>query len=550
MHSLRHSPARTTALLLTLLVPVGGPEPLAQEPTPPAAEPEAPEPGIRLTLREALAMALDQNLTIAVQRYEPRIVENEEVFEHGFFDPTLDLFAFYEDSVTPSADALQGALVRADDSRFARITYTDPTSIGGQFAVEVNGNRFATNSTFFGLNPVYNANAIFSYRQSFLRNFGYDVNTTGIRIARRNAQISDSRFRQTVIDTIQQVESAYWNLRFARDELAVREHSLRLSEETLAQNKIRVDVGTMAPIDVTTAEAEVASRRQAVLLAQNAVQNTQDTLTLLINAPRTSDLWFQPIFPSDEPPFDENQTFDVRAEVEEANQSRPDLEQTRIEIENDADRVTRARDLMRWDLVGSARYERTGLAGDRGAVLLDPNDPLSLLPPLDEDLTDAFNEVVDENFDTWQLSVNLIIPLGNKQAEANYMSARLRQDQRQQVLEAQLREAAVLVRNRVRTVENTVERVKAARVNVRLQQERLRAENKRYENGMTTTFNLFQFQDDLTQSESQVSLALVDYNKALIDLEAAKGTLPESRGVHVATIRDKALDGNGATGTP
>ena len=102
----------------------------------------------------------------------------------------------------------------------------------------------------------------------------------------------------------------------------------------------------------------------------------------------------------------------------------------------------------------------------------------------------------------------------------------------------------------MRAVENTVERVKAARVNVRLQQERLRAENKRYENGMTTTFNLFQFQDDLTQSESQVSLALVDYNKALIDLEAAKGTLPESRGVHVATIRDKALNGNGATGTP
>ena len=540
MQSLWHSPARTTALLLTLLVPAGGSTPLAQEPTPPAAAPEAPEEGIRLTLREALAMALDQNLTIAVQRYEPHIVENEEVFEHGVFDPSLGVFGLYEDSVTPSADALQGALVRADDSRFARISYSDPTAIGGNIFVEVNGNRFATNSTFFGLNPVYNANLILAYNQSFLRNFGYDVNTTGIRIARRNAQISDSRFRQTVIDTISAVEQAYWNLAFARNELGVREHSLRLSEETLAQNKIRVDVGTMAPIDVTTAEAEVASRRQLVLLAENAVQNTQDTFTLLINAPRTSQLWFQPIIPSDEPPFDENLTFDVKAAVEEADRSRPDLEQTRIEIENDADRVARARDLTQWDLVGSARYERTGLAGRSEAFLLDPNDPLSLVPARDEDLTDAFSEIVDENFDTWQLSINLIIPLGNRQAEANYATTRLRQDQRQQVLEAQLREAAVLVRNRVRAVENTVERVKAARVNVRLQQERLRAENKRYENGMTTTFNLFQFQDDLTQSESQVSLALVDYNKALIELEAAKGTLPEARGVHVADIRDKA----------
>ena len=104
------------------------------------------------------------------------------------------------------------------------------------------------------------------------------------------------------------------------------------------------------------------------------------------------------------------------------------------------------------------------------------------------------------------------------------------------MIDAQELDTVIEVRNTARAVHNTVERVLAARVNVRLQRERLAAENKRYDNGMTTTFDLFQFQDDLTRAESQVSLALVDYNKALADLEAAKGTLARSRGVLVQDL--------------
>jgi len=134
------------------------------------------------------------------------------------------------------------------------------------------------------------------------------------------------------------------------------------------------------------------------------------------------------------------------------------------------------------------------------------------------------------------VSLNLAIPLGNKQAKARFLNARLRQEQRREFLDAQELDTVISVRNSARAVHNTVERVQAARVNVRLQRERLSAENKRYENGMTTTFNLFQFQDDLTQAESMVSLALVDYNKALSDLETAKGTLARSRGVIVQDL--------------
>jgi outer membrane protein TolC len=155
---------------------------------------------------------------------------------------------------------------------------------------------------------------------------------------------------------------------------------------------------------------------------------------------------------------------------------------------------------------------------------------------LNESWIDSAQQLYGEVFDSWLVSLNLSIPLGNKQAKANYLNARLRQEQRREILDSQELDVVIEVRNTARAVHNTVERVLAARVNVRLQRERLAAENKRYENGMTTTFDLLQFQDDLTRAESQVSLALVDYNKALADLEAAKGTLARSRGVLVQDL--------------
>jgi outer membrane protein len=532
--------ARPMCLLLSLLVaaqmiPSVGLAAQGGAPAPEAAAPAPAEPeGMPLTLREALAIALDHNLLVAVQRFEPRVNENVVQLAQSVFDPFLLGVVSWEDATTPSqADALQGAAVRNDNTRFARVTFTDPTSIGGRVQVELNSSRFATNSSFFALNPVFNSSLSVSYTQSLRRNFGYDVNTTGIRIAKRDVKVSESRFRQSLIDTVQNVEKAYWDLIFAREDLRVKQHSLELSNETLGQNKIRVDVGTMAPIDVTTAEAEVANRTQNVLLAENAVQNTQDRLVLFLNPPKDSPLWTLPVRPTDEPTVDENVHVDLQAAIDTAFANRPDIEQTRYQIESDQDRVAQARNALRWDLVGDIRYLRAGQSF-RGSVFLDPNSPPV---KFDEHLTDSMKEIVDENFDTWQLSLSLLIPFGNRQAEANYLNTVLRQQQRRQIIDSQALDATIAVRNSARAVENAAARVKAARVNVRLQKERLAAENKRYENGMTTTFNLLQFQDDLTQAESQVIAALVDYNKSLVDLSAAKGTLAEERGVRVADIQ-------------
>ncbi|MFQ5766549.1 MAG: TolC family protein, partial [Acidobacteriota bacterium] len=439
----------------------------------------------------------------------------------------------------PSSNTLQGAAVLKSDNRNASVVYTDPFALGGTLQVSVSSNRQQTNSRFNLLNPRYDSRFTVNYTQSLLRNFGYDVNRAGIRIARRNTQISESQFRQTVLDVLAQVEKAYWDLKFAAEDLKVKEHSLQLSHQTLEENRIRVDVGTMAPIDVTTAEAEVASRQEAVLLARNAMDNARDQLLLNLNQPRSSALWVLPVRPVDEPDFDADLKIDLEQAIADAMEHRPDLEQVRLAMENDRDEVTRAKSQMRWDLTGTAQYGRTGLSGDAASVTVpDPVNPglFITIPAQDESVFDSLKEFYSQEFDNWLASIQLVIPLGNKQAKANYISTRVQQEQRGKTLENATLAAIIQVRTAARSVANTIERVKAARVSVRLQREKLEAENKRYENGMTTTFTLFQIQDDLVQAERQVILAQVDYSKALADLEAAKGTLAEARGVHLADL--------------
>jgi outer membrane protein len=499
--------------------------------------------GVPLTLREATALALDNNLNVAVRRYEPAVADAGVLGERGAFDPTLSFFGRQAEFTSLSVDPFtQSQPSVVNRNRGGSATYSDPTAIGGLITARFSGNANRFGDPRFAVSPAYDSALFLAYDQSLLRGFGLKVNKAGIRIAQRNQSISQSQFRQAVIDTLQSVEKAYWDLKFALQDLAVKRFSLTLSEETLGQNQIRVEVGTMAPIDVTSAEAEVASRSQDVLLAENALQNARDLLLLVLNQPNSSPLWVLPVNPVDEPPFDPELTIDLEGAIREAYANRPDLEQTEYLLQNDEDIVLRARDAMRQDLTARASYQRSGLTGKNTFNLGDPNDPTDDIPArslLNESWIDSAKQVYQDVFDSWEVSLNWAIPLGNKKAKADFLTARLRQEQRKQLLDSQELDAVIAVRNSARNVLNTVERVKASRVNVRLQRERLAAENKRYDNGMTTTFELFQFQDDLTRAESQVNLAMVDYNKAIADLEASKGTIAQSRGVYWEDILEE-----------
>ena len=350
-----------------------------------------------------------------------------------------------------------------------------------------------------------------SITQPLLRNFGPKASKTFIVEARNTLGISQSQFRSTVIDTLSAAEKAYWDLNFTLINLKTSQAALQLAQDFLDQNRIKVRVGTLAPIEITQAEAQVADREEAVIIAESQVKTAEDGLRRVMNVPKDSPVWSQPLLPSDPLPLVE-QSPDMESAVSTALQHRPDLEQARLDLKSKEADLAFRRNQRRWGLNLNGSYGKVGIDVDNYGNSID-------------DLRRGANK-------DWQVTMALGIPIGNRQAIASFTDSEYALTQAGKGLETLELAARVQVRDAVRAVQTTLKRVKAAQVNVRLQKEKLSAEQKKFENGMSTSFQVLQFQNDLFTAQVRENLAMVDYNKAQVELERVQGTLLEAR--HVA----------------
>lgn len=503
-----------TGCLAVTLAGGGIPATWAQQAPPaagPAAAAEQEAPAVSLSLEEVLKGALEKNLDIAVGRYDPKIAGTQITTQKALFDPSIEGSARVGEDDSPQTDPLTGAFVGSSKDKTFSATYTDPFQIGSRLDFTVFTNRhFVGSVTYF-------SEAIASYTQPFLRNFGLRANRTPIVVAQNSERSSKARFRQTVMDTLAAAERAYWDLNLAIMDLKTNEASLKLAQDFLGQTQVKVRVGTLPPIEITQAQAGVADREEAVIIAGNAIKTAEDNLRRLINVPSDSPQWNQPIRPSDTPQVLER-LIDMDEAVKTALEKRPDLEQARLDLasKNSDLHYRRNQKLYRLDLVG--RYGAIGLAGDFALT----------------DFSDSLDEVKRRDRTTWSAELQLGIPLGNRAAESAYTAAAFEEGRSKLAFQNLEQQARVEVRSAVREIETNLKRVKAAQVNTKLQREKLNAEQKKYENGMSTTFQILQFQTDLTTAESRENQAVVDYNKSLVDLDRILGILTDTRNVSIA----------------
>lgn len=528
------------ALTAVLCVVMSGLPAFAQAPeTPPRPLPLPPgmSPST-LTLADAIQLSLRSNLDVQLARFTPRIREQDVFLQEAFFDPNLGFSAEKQDNSTPTQNVfdidpndIQTPLeVIAVDETLHRYSagFSDRMRFGGSYSADLFMTRRTSTSANQLLPTTYFSALVLAYNQSLLRGWGSEINATPIRIAQTNLEISRSEFLDSVLAVLQRTEDAYWELVFSRQDLEVNLESLRLAQELLKLNRIKVQVGTLPPIEITTAEAEVANREQGVIVAENTVRDAEDTLRLVLNLPKTDDLWSQPIAPSEKPEFMER-TVNLQSELEEALRERPDLKQARLAIENAESQLKFDRSQLRWDLVGYAQYTVSGLAGDveqPQVLIADPNNPV-IIPPQDQDFADALEFIPDRDFPSWTVGATVSIPIGNNAARARYSSALLSRDQAVANYENLKLIAEVDVRTAARAIDTNRKRIEAAEKNVELQKKKVEAEQKKFENGMSTSFQVLEFQEDLTTALGTLNRALVDYRKSLTALERAKGTLDD-----------------------
>ncbi len=472
-------------------------------------------PSLKLSLDEAVKRALDNNLDIAVDRYNPAAGVEGVRQALGAYDPFLTGVLSTGSQQSPATNAFSGGTKVTTDTKVWNFGVSQYLPSGGSFNLTFNSNKSDTNSVFTTFNPTFTSFFSLNLTQPLLRNFKLDSSRELIRVAKKNREISDVQFRQTVINTVASTKQGYYDLIAAIDNLNAQEKSLDLAKKLLNENQIKVRVGTLAPLDVVAAQAEVASREEGVIRAGATILDTEDALKRLIFPKNDPATWDLRIIPKDRPSA-EPVRVDVGAAIQNALEKRTDVQAARRNLEKADIVVTFARSqlLPQVDLV--ANYGSTGVGGTQLQRQGFGGPIISTIPG---GYGDAAGDAFGIANPTWTIRVNLTYPIMNRQAAALSAQARIAKDQALvsfQRLELQVAQEVRVAARAVETNSKRIETTRAARV---LQEQRLDAEEKKFAAGMSTNFLVTQAQRDLADARVAEIQAIADYNKSVVQLQ-------------------------------
>jgi outer membrane protein len=513
----------------------------AADQTRPTVPITAPGANIELTLDDATARALERNLDLAVERLNPMIQDANLERIYAAYRPTLTSQVGHLYRVqAPTRQLNGGTLVENDTSTYnTGLTQLLPWS-GGDVAVAFNNNKQVSTDTFSNFNPAFNTNFSATLTQPLLRDFWIDGTRQQLKVTAINREISDIQLKGTLATTVANVRNAYWELVFAVQAVDVAEGSLDLADKLVQDNKARVEVGTMAPLDVVQSEAEAATRRQALAQAEATMRTAELSLKRLIVSGTDDPLWRATITPVDRPEF-RSEPLDVENAVRTALSSRTDLDQARKTLDSNDITMKFLRNQTLPALDAIANYGAAGLGGTqyiRGG--LGSSQVLETIPG---GYGNAWRTLTGRDYPTWNFQVNFSYPLGGSAADAVYARSRVQRNQTAAQLKALELQVATEVTNAALQVESSLKSYEAATVARSLAETRLSAEQSRFEVGLSTNFFVVQAQRDLATAQNSELRALLNYRRAIVDYGRVQEA-PATRGANAITTVTAGAGGN------
>lgn len=297
---IRVSPAALALVFAAAAIPAAAQDAPPASPAPVVSPGPATETGpvLDLSLDEAVKRTLANNADIAVEKFNPQSSEESVRQLRAFYEPYLTSTLSQNSATSPATNAFSGAEKVNSDTFTYNFGAAENLPTGGAAQVTFNNNRQTTNSVFTTFNPSFSSRFNLSLSQPLLRNFAIDSNRYQIKVAKKNREISDVQFHQTVVNTVAGVKQSYYDLIYAIDNLEAAKKSLGLAQQLLQENQIKVRVGTLAPLDVVQAQSEVASREAGVIAAQAAVADAEDTLKRSIFDTNDPATWATRIVPT------------------------------------------------------------------------------------------------------------------------------------------------------------------------------------------------------------------------------------------------------------
>jgi len=357
--------------------------------------------------------------------------------------------------------------------------------------------------------------------QHLLRDRGRLPNTRQILTARNNEKISEIAFELQLTNLLVQAQKSYWDLVFANQDLGVKQRSLELAQRTLEENKTKVEIGTLAPIDVVQTQADVAARREQLVVSTFNVTSAEDQIKKLTSSDKDPSMFLIKLRALDSPKRPEAvQIPSLEESIRIALENRPEMRQALLDTKNkDIDvRYTHNQKLPTLDVTAS--YNQNGTGGTqivRGTI----GGAASTIIP--GGIADAFGQLFSYNYTGYSLGVSFVLPLSNKAADADYERALNEQRLSKSRMEATAQQIALEVRNALTQVEMNRARIETAKTTHELAQKKMEAEQDKFTLGSSTLRFVLEEQRNVAQAESNELQAVVNFTKSLVDLDKAMG---------------------------
>jgi outer membrane protein TolC len=479
----------------------------------------------RLSMDEAVNLALEQNLGIQIERLNPQIEDVAIAQARSYWVPTVSTTLQNISQNTPSSSFLSGGQAKITDSRFStQVGVTQILPTGANYSFAWNSARSTSTNLFTNFDPLLASNVAFSISQPLLRNRTIDSYRQQLQSTRKDREAADISVRSTVAGTTRNVKNAYWDLAYARDNLQAQQQSLDLAKRALADNEKRVQIGTMAPIDIVEAQSEVARNEETVIVAEAAIKQAEDRLRALILNPSSPDFWTTTLEPSEPMPF-RPVAIDLDAAIRRAIDSRTDVQLAKNSIEKSDISLKYFRAQVLPDISANVSYQSNAVGGAQLSPLTSftgAPGPRSI--GAERGYGSVLGDVFSSAYPTWTVGVTMSYPIGASTQDTNLARAKLQYSQAQAQLNNLEMQIGTQVRDGARQVQTNAKRVDSARAARDLAEQRLAAEEKKFAAGIQISFFVFQAQRDLAQARTNEIKAIADYNKSVVDFEAIQET--------------------------
>jgi len=500
---------------------------------------------LRMSLKDITKLALQNNLDIAIQDTNEEISQLKILQAQGDYDPKLTGTLGVQSRKTANQSTYQysAAKYNQNDNATWNFTFQKTVKTGGTFQAQWNSSRQESNSTSNLFNPNYGATASVQFTQPLWRNLKIDSTRGNIKLVNLDLESTDSKFKQKVTETIANIQQQYWDLVSAIRDYDIKRSSVKLGQITLRDNKKKVDVGTLAPIAITEAQADLKSRELNLISSEEQILRQENTVRQLISNDRNSEIWSKVIIPTDQPDFVEYKV-DLNTAIETALKKRPELAQYDIQLRQSDINLKMTQNSRKWQFNLIGQFGSQGTAGPQSYLLnnytgepqLDENgNKIPSIPPyLVGGLGHAYKTVFTEGFTTWQVAFNVEIPLRARSLDAQLAQQEITKRQRLMNRRNQEQQIQVEIRNAVQQLLTNRQQVKTSEVQKRLAQEQLDGEVKRFDAGLSENFRVLDQQNNLASAENSYLVNLISYKKSIITLQKAMYTLLEANEFEIA----------------